>query len=329
MIRKRILPCVLAGVLTLGFSGCAEKPKPAPVSVPEATVTSMQEPETIGFGAPSYNTAEDFTFEEEAAERLGGINSDIYGRLYFYYQDSHILIFNSDEDLLFTLDSNGYYPNYEETPVELHGDDVNFDGHTDFYLLYSRGKLNDYCFFWLWNMRERTFEYYVPLSSIPSPVVDAGNQAIVSTTQLNADQLLRTVYRWQNGNITAVSNEKVSAHPPQEEDDDILPGMKPEIADTRILVQDGHVISTVVFNVNENTHSRWICTIENPNVVALYSDELNAQNLTHTFMFRGVSQGVTTVVFRYSTGWDDTYVTQKVLNIQVGSDRTVYIVEVN
>ena len=330
MVYKRVLPFCIAVLIALFSCGCG-KTDTVETNVNAAGTTAAEIPEapvTIGVGAPVPDGLDAPEFDSETAERLGRITSDIYGKLAFYYQDGFIYIFNSDRDLLFTLDACGYSPNYQETPVELHGDDVNFDGHTDFYLLENRTSQGDYCFFWLWNKTTRTFEYYVALSSFPSPVIDAVNRTIVTTEILNADQLLRTVYRWQGGNITAVSNDKVSTHPQQEdEEDELLPGMKPEVADTRVLIQDGHVLSSVLLYVNENTHSRWICTIEDPNVVALYEDELNNENLTHTFTFKGVSPGVTTVVFRYSTGWDDTFISQKILNIQVGTDRLLRIIE--
>lgn len=210
----------------------------------------------------------------------------------------------------------------EEDPtgaVELLAGDINFDGYTDFMLLYTRSGFNSYYFCWLWDMAAHRFRYYLPLSSIPSPTFDAQRQRVISSDRRGATQLLTTDYIWQNGDLVPVGHGEFTipeqtTHPGDAED-----------ADTSVRISDNKTLSFIEFNANPNSASRWICRIENPGVLRLQSEQLDAAAGNHRFNFRGVGVGVTTVAFRFATSWDAGFVAEKIFNVSVARDGVITI----
>ena len=325
MKKHTVIALFLAVLLLLSLSSCfLLTPKKAlrPERTTEAAQTSFvytTVPDAAADGEPDLGP---FTFDAENAEYLGTIKSEIYEKLHIYYQDDRIVIFSDYGAQLFTLYAYGYVPNYEDTPIELIGDDVNFDGHIDFYLLYSQANLNSYYFFWIWDMEKHTFRYYLPLSSVPSPELDKNRKRILSNDKTAVNTLVTTEYIWQNGDILPVAHGEKTIDP---DNTASTRTRGPEDVDTSVSILTGHIISTVTMKVNKNTNSRWLCKIEDEKIVKLYSETLDPQTLTDKFSFRGYKPGTTTVVLRYATTWNAPYVAQKILNITVNTDLTLNV----
>ncbi len=328
MKYKSILSALLAAVLLLSLTGCGlfHGNTPAtPVTTTAPHVTSVYsdyttEPATLDPDADP--VLPPLEFDPEEAEYLGTIETGIYGDVKIYYQDQRLIIYDSYDTKLFELYANGYEPFYNHTPVELIGDDVNFDGYTDFYLLYSEANLNSYYFFWLWNMQERTFKYYLPLSSVPTPEIDAARRRVISSDMTDLDTLVTTEYIWQDGNIMPIAHGESTVD--HSNDSPVPDG--PEEADTSMSILDGHILSSVTMHMNEKTRSDWICRIENESIVRLYTNTVDRNDHTHRFIFRGIMPGTTTVVLRYAQNWNSDYVAQRILNITVRRDYTLKIV---
>ena len=324
----RVISALLAIMLLVSLCGCSffnQNSPAAPVSTTAPPVTaaySNNTPEPSTLAPDADPVLPPLEFDPEEAEYLGTIETGIYGALSVYYQDQRIVIFDTYDTKLFELYANGYEPFYNHTPIELAADDVNFDGYTDFYLLYSESNLNSYYFFWLWNMQERTFKYYLPLSSVPTPEVDSARRRIVSSNMTNLDTLVTTEYIWQDGNIMPIAHGESTV---DNSGDQPLPD-GPEEADLSMSILDGHILSSVTMHLNEKTRSDWICRIENESVVRLYTSTVDRNDHTHRFIFRGITPGTTTVVLRYAQNWNADYVAQRILNITVRRDYTLKIV---
>ena len=326
MKYKKIIASVLAAAVLFSLAACGRqhntpsRPEKTTAPVTHAPVVITTDPDTdedeILLGP--------FTFDEDEAEFLGTFDSEIYEEISVYYQDQRLILFDSYGSKMFELYAYSYEPYYEGTQIELIGEDVNFDGYTDFYLLYSQANFNSYYFFWIWNMQKRTFEYYLPLSSVPSPRIDENTRRIHSSDRISEDTLRTTDYIWENGQISAVSHGEQTIDITPE--DPVITG--PEDVDADPIISDGHVLSSVTLHMNDRTNSDWLCRIENPAVLQLSSEYKDIFSNTHKFVFRGFMRGTTTVVFRYAKSWNDPYVVQKILNVTVNTDNTLRIIVV-
>ena len=195
--------------------------------------------------------------------------------------------------------------------IMLTGEDINFDGYSDFYLLYSHGNLNTYYFCWLWDMDARRFVYYLPLSSIPSPVFDRTRLRVVSSDRRDARTLITTEYVWSGPDLIPVAHGETTLP----ETPTAAGGL--EEADLSYSITNGRTNPTIQFRLNANSLSRWHCRIENQNVLRLVSDTPDVRTLTHRFGFRGMMPGTTTVVFRFATDWNSDFVAERVFNVSV------------
>ena len=327
MKLKYILSMLLAAALVFSLTGCMlRRPgsnTPTSITAPSVTQAYFENTTEPVTADPDADPVLDpLEFDEEKAEYLGTITTGIYGNVKIYYQDERLVIFDSYGTKLFELYANGYEPFYNHTPVVLEADDVNFDGYTDFYLLYSEASLNSYYFFWLWNMQARTFQYYLPLSSVPSPEVDTARRRIIANDMTDLDTVITTEYVWQDGNIMPIAHGESTVDRSNEES--VIVG--PEEADTSMSILDGHILSSVVMHMNDPTRSDWLCKIENESILRLYTDTIDRNDHTHRFIFRGLLTGTTTVVLRYAESWNSDYVAQRILNVTVNRDRTLKIV---
>ena len=326
MKYKRIIALFLAAAVLFALASCGRNQYNNSRS--EKTTAPTTTLPVVYTTAPNASDDEiqlgPFTFDEDEAEYLGTFETEIYADVSVYYQDQRLILFDSYGSKMFELYAYSYEPYYENTPIELVGEDVNFDGYTDFYLLYSQANFNSYYFFWLWNMQKRTFEYYLPLSSVPSPRVDENNRRIHSSDRISEDTLRTTDYIWDNGQITAISHgeQTIDLSP----ENTVISG--PEDVDAKTVISDGHLLSSVTLQTNQRTNSDWLCRIENPAIVQLSSDYKDILTHTHNFVFKGFIRGTTTVVLRYAKSWTDPYVVQKILNVTVNADLTLRIVEV-
>ena len=323
MRATKLLSILLCAVMLFTGAACSRTYG----NTPTAPRTTAPQPTEAVPTAPVNAPAEDefvldpLEFDPEEAELLGTIETEIYGEITIYFQQDRFFIFDSYNSRLFMLYAYSYEPFYQDTPVELIAEDANFDGYTDFMVLYSQANLNSYYYFFLWNMQKRTFEYYLPLSSVPSPSVDKERRRIISTDLRNETTEITTEYIWQDGNILPVGHGERTISLTRENEEN----NGPEEADTAISISDGHILSSVSLKINENSRSDWLCRIENELIVRLYSDTVDNSKHTHRFTFHGLLPGTTTVVLRYATSWNAPYFSQRILNITVNMDRTLTI----
>gem|GEM_PF-1450907 len=320
---RKLTALLLMPVILLGISACKKQPA-------NSDVTELQPAETGSYyETPTAAPPEEQTtllpleFDKAQARLLGTFESEIYGTLTVYFQQDRFFLFDPFGTQRFEVYAYSYIPEYEDTPIELTGEDVNFDGYTDFYLLYSEGNLNSYYCFWLWNMENRRYEYYLPLSSIPSPVVDGDTKRITASDQISFDTVITTEYVWNNGEIVPISNSEKKFNIIDASEADM-----PDETDSSVAIIDGMLLSTVIMNEDTSSSCHWLCRIEDDSIVRLSSNTLDRISGSRTFLFRGLQAGTTTVVMRYAESWDDNYVTQRILNITVNRNYTLKIVVV-
>lgn len=268
-------------------------------------------------------TTDNFRFDQTKAVVLGDFDSNIYGKLTVYLQDNHLAVVDEFGSLLCSMSSEGYTvpSGLKEDEKVLESADMDFDGYDDLRLLYRKTTFNSYYLCFMWNMKTKSYDYYLPLSSIASPVFNPANQTVTSYNKESSNSSTVTVYRWEDGDLSPQSHtvstggEGSMSNAPQD-------------VDTAVAITDGKELASVVLNGNPDSSSRWICKIENENTVELYSDAFKQEDNTFTFTFKGKNPGTTTVVFRYATGWDDGYVKEKIFNITVGADKKLKIVSI-
>lgn len=282
----------------------------APEKVTQEQATLVETEET---------TEKPFTFNSETAVSLGDITSEIYGSLSLFYQDDKIIIFDEYKDSKFILDANGYATNRVINEISAEGIDLNFDGYTDFMLLYNETEFNTYYFCWLWNMDTKSFEYYAPLSSIPSPQIEEETSTILSLNRTDAINMIVTTYKWVENELVIQSYKQVT---------DEQQSVSSEAVDTEITFTQGGYSSEISLYGNVGSSSQWLFKIEDSNVLSLLSSDFNEADAKYTFSVIGVDKGTTTVVFRYAVSWEADFVEEKILNITVGDDYTLSIVEI-
>lgn len=319
---KKLTALILAAVILISLSACRKRPEDTTTKAPNDVTQSYNE---ITSSAPAEepSTLTPLEFDENEAQEIGTFDTEIFGTLSVYYQEDRLILFDSYSAKRFELYAFSYLPNYEDAPAQIIGEDVNFDGYTDFYLLYSKGNLNTYYCFWIWNMEERTYEYYLPLSSVPSPVFNAGTKRIISSDQISIDTIITTEYIWNNGEIVPVANSetKIDISDTSEVD-------TPYDMDASVVVLDGTLLSTVIMSEDTSSSNKWLCNIEDEGIVKLSSNRLDKASGSRTFIFRGISPGTTTVVMSYAESSNAPYLMQRILNITVNDNYTLKIVVV-
>lgn len=328
MLKKKIAAVLVCALVVL-LAACrmlkpvASMPDPEDeTSAEETSAADGAQPEDRSDGEPEPESeADDFIFKKDRAAYLGAFESAIYGRLYVYYQDRRLIIFNAYGNRQFLISSHGYTPELlgDEEP-ELISDDMDFDGSADFGLLYSDTGLNCYYDCWLWNMEERTFEFSAPLAGIPSPTFDPVNETVYSYNRITEQNAIVTEYKWQSAGLLPV------AHHASDNGSETMIAA-PEDVDTPISIFDGIALSGVTLKGNVGSQSRWLVKIEDETIVKLYANEFNAVNAMCKFTFQGLRPGTTTVALKYAVSWESEAIADKALNITVLPDLTLRIIE--
>ncbi|MCH5198467.1 MAG: hypothetical protein J1E34_06140 [Oscillospiraceae bacterium] len=323
MNKKKFTAILLFAVMIIGISACSKHPADNGSTEPSNEVTdSYNEISTLP--APNEEaTLAPLEFNINEAQILGEFETEIYGTLKVFFQQDRLFLLDSYETKRFELYAFSYLPNYEDSPIELIGEDVNFDGYTDFYLLYSKGNLNTYYCFWIWNMQERTYEYYLPLSSVPSPVFNAETKRVISLDQVSLDKAIETEYEWNNEDLVPVATSEKRLEIVDSSDTGGI-----EEPDSSVTIFDGILLSTVIMKENSSSNCKWTCQIEDERIVRLSANTLDRFSDARTFLFRGISPGTTTVVLRYAEEQNESYIAQRILNITVNSNYTMSIVVV-
>ncbi len=327
-MKKTVISILLIFALILSFSACLNDTNEETTQRQETTTAFQQtlapiETTTLSseLVEPQEETTTDeaFAFNKADAVSLGKIDSEIYGTLTLYLQDDKIVILDEYKDIKFLLDANGYTTKNVESKVEVESTDLNFDGYSDFMLLYSETEFNTYYFCWIWNMAEREFRYYTPLSSIPSPQVIEDEDSILSLNRTSATQMTVTTYKWIEGNLVAQNHQTVT-----DEQQTVLS----ESVDSEITFTQGGYTSEISLLGNVGSSSQWHCRIENEEIISLVASGFTEENAQYTFSITGMTPGTTTMIFRYALSWEADYVSEKILNVTVNDDYTISIVEI-
>lgn len=259
----------------------------------------------------------DITFSENKALLVGSFDSAIYGKLTVYFQDGHFLLFDEFKDRKFTIFAENYSASKTDgKPVAIF-DDMNFDGHNDFGVCYYKDALNSYYFCFLWNQSERTFEYYLPLSNLANPQFNDENKSIVAHEKLTATRTLKKTFVYSADELSQVSAKEVTEEPENK---------GAETVDANISVTQGGRTALIKLQANETSHSKWVCYIEDENVVILGSEYYDTENSAYEFVLSGISPGATTVIFRYVSLYTGEYIEEVIINAITKEDMTVEIV---
>lgn len=320
-MRKTAAAAFALLLLVLSCGACRSAKKNPPPTEPAQEEESASS-EFVPAVRPATDPPEDeaFDFDQEAADYIGYFESPIYGRLLVYYQEEKLVILNAYGTRLFLLSAQSFDPKNSEDPPELIAEDMNFDGAVDFGVLYQDDGMNRYYDCWLWNHEERTFQFSVPLSGIPSPTFDAVNQTVYSYYRLTAQNAIVAEYKWQSAGLVPVAH-----HASNGGSENILNA--PEDVDTPISIFDGIQFAGVTLRGNVDSQSRWLLKIEDETMVRLYANEYNPVNAMYKFTFQGLRPGTTTVALKYAVSWDAPAIADKALNITVLPDFTLRIVE--
>ncbi len=327
-MKKSLISLLLIFVFIFSFTSCLnDSSKESTTKKAEETTTAAQQAvpnqETTTFEeetTPEEETTEEaFAFNKSDATYLGKTDSEIYGTLEMYLQDDKIVILDEYKDIKFLLEANGYTTKKVDSTVEVESTDLNFDGYADFMLLYSETEFNTYYFCWIWDMAERTFVYYTPLSSIPSPQIIEDEQSILSLNRTSTTQMTVTTYKWIENTLIAQSHQTVT-----DEQQTVLS----ESIDSEVVFDQGGYTSEISLFGNVGSSSQWHCKIENEEVISLISKGFNEENAQFSFVITGMTPGTTTMIFRYALSWEADYVSEKILNVTVNDDYTLSIVEI-
>ena len=321
---KKTLACLLCvTVLTALILGCGKKQPTA--ALPDAqTADKTTDPLAELTQAAETATAEDLTqqedFDAENADWLGSFEHSIYGSLSVWYRDRQIAVYDAYGNIKFLFSSHGYTPETSGKEIEMLCEDMNFDGETDFGLLYADNDLNKYYDCWIWNAEKRAYLFSEPLSGIPSPSFDGEKQTVYSYNRISEQNAIVTEYKWQSAGLLPIAHRSLDNG-----ETSIITA--PEDVDTPISIFDGLPLSGVTLMGNVDSQSGWLCKIEDETIVTLYSNEHNPVNAMYRFTFQGLRPGATTVVLKYATDWNAEAIADRILNIIVQKDLTLRIIE--
>lgn len=180
-IRNIVLICI--GICALAFVGCDKENKGTSSA---AETTPLEE---------TTKTAPSDVFEF--------VPNDKYT---YRYQDGAVVISDEDGEGLLNIPLD--IPLDSSMSGEVILDDYNFDGYTDFSLMYSQGNSNSYYYFWMYNKDQHYYVKYDGLSNIASPVFDKQNETITSFEHISATDNTEYLYFWQDGQLR-LSTRKV------------------------------------------------------------------------------------------------------------------------
>ncbi len=289
-----------------------------PVTTDETTSLSEEETTAIKNDIPANSDSTvRIDFSEEKALEVGSFESEIYGKLTVFYQDGYFLLIDEFKDRKFTVFAENYSASKTDNKAVGIFEDMNFDGYTDFGVCYYKDAINSYYFCFLWNKSERTFDYFLPLSNLANPEFREDNKSVVAHERLTTTRTLNKTFVYSAGTLTQVSAKEVTDEPDNK---------GAETVNTDLLVSSLGKNAVIKLKVNENTHSKWECFIENENVVILGSEYFDEASHTKEFVLSGVSPGATTVIFRYVSVQSEEYIEEVIINAITKEDMTVNIV---
>lgn len=313
---------VIAIFLTLCACGDKEPAHKTGWNNPEEPTTdevTSAEEDTTAEEITTEAAAQEVTikFSSEKAVRVGSFQSEIYGKLAIYFQDDYFLIFDEYQERKFTIFAEGYSPSKTDGKPLAIFDDMNFDDYTDFGVCYYKDALNSYYFCFMWDNDLRTFRYQLSLSNLANPDFDPVSKEITAYERLTTTTATEKKYAYTNGVLTHLSSADVVEEP-------VTDGA--ETVDANLQVTGTGTAATLILNTNENTYSKWVCTIENENVAMVYSEAYNEEASAWEFGITAVSPGATTVIFRYKSVYTGEYIEEVIVNAITHDDMTLQII---
>lgn len=256
-------------------------------------------------------------FSESIAQDVGSFNSEIYGKLHVYFQNGYFLLLDEYGDTKFTVFAENFSTKDTNGQFLALFNDMNFDNKTDFAVCYYKDALNSYYYCFLWNETEKTFSYYLPLSNLSNPEFDSKNTQITSKYRFTATQTREDIYKYDSGEL-----KLVHTYTSQNTQTDT----GPEIIDSKLQITENVNSAQISIASKKGARSKWVCKIDNENVVTLSSEYYDEYTYTYEFLLSSLSVGTTTVVFRYETVDTHAYVEERVINVSVDENRNIKVI---
>lgn len=323
---KKTAAFILAVLIILTFSACKSDKnthKTGWNNPDEPTTSDVEETtEEESTGSIEYTTAASaqatkVSFSQSKALTVGSFNSEIYGKLTVYYQEGYFFLFDEYKDKEFTVFAEGYSPAKTGGEAQAIFDDMNFDGYTDFGVCYYKDALNSYYFCFIWNNSQRSFTYQLSLSNLANPDFDPVSNTITAYERLTTTTAIEKTYGYYEGVLTHLGSKNVTEEP-------YTDGAETVDANLQIFRTGSNAVVTL--NDNVNSHSKWVCTIENESTVILAAECYNEELCVYEFTFAGISPGATTVFFRYKSVITGEYIEEIIINAITAEDGTVTVI---
>lgn len=325
---KKILLPLLSALLLCLPTGCGVIDRtaagPSVTRAPQRAIATTAEPYEAYTDAanssadPAANRYAGFTFSGDDAIFLGSFESEIYGALWVYLQNGALAFMNEYGSIVRVIDACGAEAD-GSGEGNLTAQDMDFDGYTDFSVPDSQNEGRSLC--WLWDRNIHTFVFSSPLSALPDPVFVPAEKTIYSVKRVTSQYSIETAYQWIDGILEPVAHWE---HLPEQKK--TISGAKQIDPETAIL--DDVKEALIILTTKEEDNCRWLCGIEDTNVVRLSYDLYDEEDQAMLFAFRGVTPGTTTVVFRYTALESGDYLTQKTYNIIADDELTLTVVAV-
>ncbi len=283
-------------------------------AAPEETTLAPE----ITTEAAATEAATEITFSEGDALTIGSFLSEVYGRLTVYLQDEHFLVIDEFKDQKFTIYAEGYSPAKTEDTVFPIFTDMNFDGFTDFGVCYYKDTLNSYFFCFLWNNTTRSFDYTHSLTNLANPDFDPVTRQITSIERLTATSATEKTFSFAaDGTLSHLATNEISEEPATD---------GAEIIDSNLQIAPSGDKVTFTMAVNQNSHSKWQCLIDDETIVAVASEGPTSNETIYEFVLTSLKPGATTVIFRYASVVTGDYIEEIIVNALVKEDMEIQIV---
>lgn len=324
---KKISALILFSLMILSFASCKDdevKHKTGwqnpeePTSSEEISTDSIEDEETTKTSLEASATqSTDITFSSDKALTVGSFESEIYGKLFVYFQDGYFLLFDEFKDKSFIVNAQGYSAAKTDGKAQTIFTDMNFDGYTDFGVCYYKDALNSYYFCFLWDNSIRNFTYYLPLSSLANPEFNTDKKNITSVEKLTTSKATEKIYSYNSQGLIMLSSKDITEEPST----DAAETVNPELSYTL----EGSS-AQINLRTKANSHSKWVCSIDDENIALISSQAENEALLVQTFTLSAISPGATTVIFRYKSVSSGEYIEEVIINAVVSPDLTINIV---
>lgn len=275
--------------------------------------------------AEESTSAEDVTvimpkveFSAARAKRIGTFDSDIYGKMILYLQDGYFLIFNEFESHILTISAQDYSP-AGGSKNRVISSDMNFDGKTDFGVCYYSDDLNSYYFCFLWNSENKTYDYFLPLSSVANPEFIRSTATVIERKNITFTEYTENRYRINDSGLSLISSNSFTQEITTGEN------LGNVIADPEFeYMENGN--SALLSVKSENDNMKWDCFIENTGIISEASATCDDMTKTYEFLLSSVTQGSTTVILRYKVSATDEVIQEINLNLIVDSEGNVKVI---